>query len=113
MWRIPRRCKSVRAEKGSSYLVGPLARVNLNYNQLSPAARQAADDSGITWPCFNPYAGIVARAIELVHACEESLQHIDSYAEPEPPRLEYTIRAGGGMRRNRGSARIALSSLPA
>jgi coenzyme F420-reducing hydrogenase alpha subunit len=88
--------QAVRAEKGSSYLVGPLARVNLNYNQLSPAARQAADDSGITWPCFNPYAGIVARAIEVVHACEESLQHIDSYAEPDPPRLEYTIRAAEG-----------------
>ena len=88
--------QAVRAEKGSSYLVGPLARVNLNYNQLSAAARQAADDSGITWPCFNPYAGIVARAIELVHACEESLQHIDSYTEPDPPRLEYTIRAAEG-----------------
>ncbi len=88
--------QAVRAEKGSSYLVGPLARVNLNYNQLSPAARQAADDSGITWPCFNPYAGIVARAIELIHACEEGLQHIDSYAEPDPPRLEYTIRAAEG-----------------
>lgn len=88
--------QAVRAEKGSSYLVGPLARVNLNYNQLSPAARQAADDSGITWPCFNPYAGIVARAIELIHACEESLQHIDSYAEPNPPRLEYAIRAAEG-----------------
>lgn len=88
--------QAVRAEKGSSYLVGPLARVNLNYNQLSPAARQAADDSGIAWPCFNPYAGIVARAIELVHACEESLQHMDSYAEPNPPRLEYSIRAAEG-----------------
>jgi coenzyme F420-reducing hydrogenase alpha subunit len=87
---------SVRAERGSSYLVGPLSRVNLNYNHLSPAARQAADESGVTWQCFNPYAGIVARAVELVDACEESLQRIDSYREPEPPSLEYTIRAGEG-----------------
>lgn len=87
---------AVRADRGSSYLVGPLARVNVNFNQLSPAARQAAEESGIRWPCFNPYAGIVARAIELVHACEESLQQIDSYAQPEKPKVEYTARAGEG-----------------
>ncbi|MGA2167159.1 MAG: Ni/Fe hydrogenase subunit alpha [Terracidiphilus sp.] len=87
---------SVRAERGSSYLVGPLSRVNLNLNHLSPAARQAADQSGVTWPCFNPYAGIVARAVELVMACEESLRLIDAYREPEPPRLEYTVRAAEG-----------------
>lgn len=87
---------SVRAEHGSSYLVGPLARINLNYNHLTPAARQVADESGITWPCLNPYAGIVARAVELVMACEESLRLIDEYREPELPSLPYTIRAAEG-----------------
>jgi coenzyme F420-reducing hydrogenase alpha subunit len=88
--------QAVRAERGSSYFVGPLARLNLNYNQLSPAARKAADECGIVWPCFNPNAGIVARAIELVHACEEGLQHIDAYTEPPSPKIEYTIRAAEG-----------------
>ena len=87
---------SVRAERGSSYLVGPLSRINLNYNHLTPAARQAADESGVAWPCFNPYAGIVARAVELVMACEESLRLIDTYREPEPPCLPYTVRAAEG-----------------
>jgi len=87
---------AVRADRGTSYLVGPLARMNLNYTQLPPAARKAADECGIAWPCFNPYAGIVARAIELVMACEDSLQLIENYTEPEPPRLEYALRAGEG-----------------
>lgn len=87
---------SVRAQHGSSYLVGPLARVNLNYNHLSAAARQSADESSVTWPCFNPYAGIVARAVELVQVCEESLRLIDTYSEPEPPSLPYTVRAAEG-----------------
>jgi len=86
----------VRAEHGSSYLVGPLARINLNLNHLPPAARQAADESGIAWPCSNPYAGIVARAVELVMTCEESLRLIDAYREPEPSCLEYTVRAAEG-----------------
>jgi coenzyme F420-reducing hydrogenase alpha subunit len=87
---------TVRAESGSSYLVGPLARLNLNYNHLTPAAQQAADDSGIVWPCSNPFAGIVARAVELVFAFEESLHLIESYAEPEQPCLDYTLRPGEG-----------------
>jgi len=87
---------SVRAERGLSYLVGPLSRINLNYSRLSPSARQAADRSGIKWPCFNPYAGIVARAVELVQVCEESLQAIDLYREPDPPRIDYTVRAAEG-----------------
>lgn len=87
---------SVRAERGSSYLVGPLSRINLNCCHLTPKARQAAAESGINWPCFNPYAGIVARAVELVHACEESIEIIDSYREPDPPHVEYTIRAADG-----------------
>ena len=65
-------------------------------NHLSPSARQAADESGVTWPCFNPYAGIVARAVELVMACEESLRLIDTYREPDPPSLPYTVRAAEG-----------------
>ena len=88
--------QAVRAERGSSYLVGPLARVNLNRDRLSAAAQQAARESCISWPCFNPYAGIVARSIELVHACEESLERIVSYAEPEKPSCEYSVRAGEG-----------------
>jgi coenzyme F420-reducing hydrogenase alpha subunit len=87
---------TVRAECGSSYLVGPLARLNLNKSQLPPAARQAAEECGIAWPCFNPYAGIVARAVELVMACEESLQLIVTYEEFEPAKVEFALRAGEG-----------------
>jgi coenzyme F420-reducing hydrogenase alpha subunit len=87
---------TVRAEHGSSYLVGPLARMNLNRSQLPPAARQAANECGIAWPCSNPYAGIVARAVELVMASEEGLRLIDTYREPEPANVEYALRAGEG-----------------
>jgi len=87
---------SVRSERGTSYMVGPLARVNLNFRQLTPLARDAAENSGITWPSFNPYAGIVARAIELVHACEESLRIVNSYQQQAKCDFDSTIRAGEG-----------------
>jgi len=87
---------SVRSDRGTSYMVGPLARVNLNFKQLMPLARDAAENSGITWPSFNPYVGIVARAIELVHACEESLQIINSYQQQAKANVECPVRAGEG-----------------
>jgi len=87
---------SVRADRGTSYLVGPLARMNVNLTHLPPLARKAANECGIVWPCFNPYAGIIARAVEMVMACEEGLQLIESYREPDPPCLEYAPRAGEG-----------------
>lgn len=87
---------SVRADRHTSYIVGPLARVNLNFKQLMPLARDAAENSGINWPSCNPYAGIVARAVELVHACEESLQIINSYQQQENGTAECPVRAGEG-----------------
>lgn len=89
--------QSVRLPDGGEYFVGPLARLNLNRDLLSTTARQVSDEVGISWPCFNPYQSIVARAIEVVHAYEESLKLIDQYEEPETARIDYEPRAGEGM----------------
>ncbi len=54
-----------RVRERGSYMVGPLARFNLNYDQLPEAARQAAEAAGVVPPCLNPFRSIVARAVEL------------------------------------------------
>lgn len=87
---------SVRADGGSSYFVGPLARINLNFAKLLPQAQAAARASGVAWPCRNPFMGIVARAVELVHAYEEALAIIEAYREPAASRVEFKVRAGEG-----------------
>ena len=38
-----------------SYMVGALARVNNNFQQLHPKAREAADELGLKPVCYNPY----------------------------------------------------------
>jgi sulfhydrogenase subunit alpha len=88
---------SVRIPGESNYFVGPLARINLNRSVLSQTARQLSEDVGISWPCFNPYQSIVARAIEVVHCYEESLQIIEQYEPPDIARISYQPRAGAGM----------------
>lgn len=87
---------SVRSPEGSSYLLGPLARVNLNRERLSPAARTLADEIGFERPCRNPYRSIVARCLEVVHAYEEALAILRDYRTDGPARVDYSPKAGRG-----------------
>jgi coenzyme F420-reducing hydrogenase alpha subunit len=73
--------QSVRVGHGP-YLVGPLARYNLNYDRLSPLAREAARAAGLGPSCRNPVKSIVVRAVETVYSCDEALSIIDHYEKP-------------------------------
>jgi sulfhydrogenase subunit alpha len=81
---------------GSSYLAGPLARLGLNAERLSPMVRQALADTGLSLPLTNPFHGIVARAIEILYALDEALRIIERYDPPPAPALPVTVRAGTG-----------------
>jgi coenzyme F420-reducing hydrogenase alpha subunit len=79
-----------------SYHVGPLARFNLNFDRLTPRCRELARECGVAPPCTNPFKSIVARGIETLYACEESLRIIDAYEEPDRPFIELEPKAGRG-----------------
>jgi sulfhydrogenase subunit alpha len=85
-----------RADTGTSYMVGPLARLNLNFDRLSPAAQAVAREVGVTVPVRNPFKSLLARTIETVHAFEEAIGLIKAYERPEPSRAEVALRAGEG-----------------
>jgi sulfhydrogenase subunit alpha len=82
-------------ERGN-YLVGPLARFNLNYAQLTPKAQRVAVDVGLVPPCDNPFKSIIIRSIEVLWAAETALQILDRYVPPDQPVVDYTVRAGVG-----------------
>ena len=82
--------------KRGSYLVGPMARFNLNYDKLPESARQVAAEVGLKPPVLNPFRSIIVRAVELVFACEEALRIIGEYEPPEAPRAKVRMRAGTG-----------------
>jgi coenzyme F420-reducing hydrogenase alpha subunit len=79
-----------------NYLVGPLARYNLNFERLSPLAREAAREAGLGPVCTNPYQSIVVRSIEVLYACDEALRLIEAYEEPDRPAVSLEPRAGTG-----------------
>jgi coenzyme F420-reducing hydrogenase alpha subunit len=82
--------------EGGHYLVGPLARLNLNHEQLLPSAQKALKDAKLKLPLKNPYKGLIARAIELVHFYEEAIHLIEAYMPEGPAHVELKLKAGEG-----------------
>ncbi|MCI0477083.1 MAG: nickel-dependent hydrogenase large subunit, partial [Anaerolineales bacterium] len=65
------------AHKRDSYMVGALARFNVNSKQLNPKAQEAADALGLKAVCTNPYLNSAAQVVEMVHSVEESIKICD------------------------------------
>ena len=86
-----------RLKGGGPYLVGPLARFNLNFDLLAPLAREAARDAGLAPVCRNPFKSILVRAIEMLHAVDEALGIMEAYERPEAPAVQVEPRAGVGF----------------
>jgi sulfhydrogenase subunit alpha len=80
-----------------TYFVGPLARLNLNYKLLRPAARQVAKEIGIKPPLRNPYKSLIARAIELVHCTDLAIELASQYQPRGPSIREIHLRPGEGI----------------
>jgi coenzyme F420-reducing hydrogenase alpha subunit len=87
---------AVRRHENSSYLLGPLARVNLNRDRLSPMSRRLDDDLGCPDLSCNPFKSIVARGLELVHAYQEALAILQQYNPSGPACVDYRPRQGSG-----------------
>ena len=94
-----KRAKHVR----ESYMVGALARLNINYDMLSPLAKKTAEMFGLKPVCHNPFMNNVAQLVEVVHSVEDSIRLIDELEaaglqrQPDYNRPEVKIKAGRGI----------------
>jgi coenzyme F420-reducing hydrogenase alpha subunit len=68
----------------------------LNFERLSPIARQVAGEVGFAVPCRNPFQAIIARGLEVIHGFEEALDILREYCSFNPARIPYEYRAGVG-----------------
>jgi coenzyme F420-reducing hydrogenase alpha subunit len=87
-------CKHATLKGRGIFATGPLMRVNNNFNTLSADAKKAAAEVGFSVPCFKPFMSIVARAIELIHAIDASIELIDVLGEPKLEEIRYEYKAG-------------------
>ena len=79
---------------GQPYLVGPLARLNLNLERLPPAVRAVLDRTGIRFPSRNMFHSIVARAVEMLVAVHEAIRLLADYQVPAQSYREVTACSG-------------------
>jgi sulfhydrogenase subunit alpha len=75
-----------------SYMVGALARFNVNHDKLHPVARAAAEALGLRPKCTNPYLNTAAQVVEIAHSVEDSIRLTDEllargvvWEDPVPP----------------------------
>jgi coenzyme F420-reducing hydrogenase alpha subunit len=85
-----------RLRDGGTYFLGPMARYSLNFEQLSPLAREAAEAAGLGPVCRNPFKSIIVRAVEILYALDEALRLIEAYEQPDPAAAEVVPAASEG-----------------
>ena len=84
-----------------AYMVGALARFNVNHDKLHPRAQAAATALGLKPICTNPYLNSVAQVVEIAHCVEDAIALIDTLLargiQPEkPPAIEVQACEGIG-----------------
>jgi len=83
--------------EGKPYLVGPLARINLNQNQLPDAVKTLMENLKTTFPSKNMFHSMIARAIEMYFAILEAEKLLSHYSVPKNAYIEFVPRAGTGF----------------
>jgi len=86
-----------------SYMVGALARFNINYEKLSPLAKKTAEMFKLKPVCHNPFMNNIAQLVEVVHNVEDSIKLINELeatglkSQPEYYKPEVKVKAGRGI----------------
>lgn len=83
-----------------SYMVGALARYNINSQKLTSGARDWAQKFGLNPVTCNPFMNTVVQLVEYYHSVEDSLALIDTVLERgvrEDDTVEYVVKAGRGV----------------
>ncbi len=81
----------------SPYIVGPISRLNLNYDKLPSDIKTAIKESGISIPITNSQMSIIARAVELSYAFHEAIRIVKEYEEPDNASLNYSPAQGDAV----------------
>ena len=86
-----------------SYMVGALARLNNNYDLLSPLAKSVAEMFNLKPVCHNPFMNSIAQLVEVVHSVEDSIRLINELeaaglkSQPDYNNPKIKVKAGRGV----------------
>ena len=96
---VPHSTAKYARHNRDSYMVGPLARFNLNDRLLRPAAKGAANSFGLDAMCSNPFMNSIAQLVECFHSIEDSIRLIDEILADglKEESVEVVPKAGKGV----------------
>ncbi|MFN7097033.1 MAG: Ni/Fe hydrogenase subunit alpha [Gammaproteobacteria bacterium] len=82
--------------RGQPYLVGPLARMNLNHQLLPTKIKTLLKKYKLQFPSKNMFHSLLARSIEVYFAMLEAITIMEDYALPKQSHVEFIPQAGVG-----------------
>jgi sulfhydrogenase subunit alpha len=92
--------KRVEVDGRTSYMVGAIARINLQRHKLRPQAEKFMNELNFKFPDYNPFHNILYQMVEVIHAIEESIRllHILAQSKLENALTKpYQIKEGIGV----------------
>lgn len=102
---------TVMNNKGA-YLVGPMARYNLNSKKLPKRVQEAISAIGFEPICTNTSRSIIVRALEVLFAFDEAIRIIDQYDQEKlAPSYAAKTCAATGFAATEAPPRASLPSL--
>lgn len=85
---------------GHSYMVGAIARININRDKLNPKAHEYLESLKLTFPDYNPFHNIFAQMTEVIHCIEQSRKLISELLHSDLENAvtkEYQVKEGVGV----------------
>ena len=79
---------------GKPILLGPLSRINLNFDRLPEHIQEMANATGVQFPSNNMFHSVIARSVEGYWALERALELCQGYVHTETPSAPEQVAAG-------------------
>ena len=89
----------VLKKNGGPYMVGALARLNVNKDNLPSEVKSLLRDLGLKLPSLNPFHNNLAQAVELMYFAEKGIRLAEKLAEkpPKTARISFKRKKGSGV----------------
>ncbi|HDJ96485.1 MAG TPA: Ni/Fe hydrogenase subunit alpha [Candidatus Aenigmarchaeota archaeon] len=83
--------------KRKSFMVGPLARINIHSETLSKDAKKLLEKSKFNLPNYNVYSANLARAIEVIHCIDRTIEILSELKLRKERPVEVKVKRGEGV----------------
>jgi coenzyme F420-reducing hydrogenase alpha subunit len=90
--------KRAKVKDRGSLMVGALARLHLNFDQLSPSVKKLGQEVGLSIPDYNPFRNNVAQSLEILYGIQECRRILEGLRlSPEDTSHRVTAGEGGAF----------------